>query len=302
MNWRRLDLNLLVVFDAVMRERSVTRAAEALNMSQPAVSHALGRLRTALRDELFVRTPDGMEPTPQAERLAPSVRQALTELRAALEGARSFEPQEVERSFTITVNNYAALVIAPPLAATLAREAPLVSLDLRPSGTLDIAERLDRGEIDLALGGLAAPGERFSDMRLLNDRFACLLRRGHPAIGAKGAIDVRDFAGHAHLEVSSTGEGTRFIDEALAELDLERRVALHAPLLATAAILAQSDMIAVLAERSAHVFAAAAPLAVLPLPVASPSLTVAMLWHRRVEDDAAHRWLRGVVRRVTRTL
>ncbi len=270
-------------------------------MSQPAVSHALGRLRAALGDELFVRTPEGMEPTPQAERLAPSVRQALVDLRAALEGARPFEPQEVERSFTVTVNNYAALVIAPPLAAAVAREAPSVTLDLRPSGTLDIAEHLDRGEIDLALGTLAAPGERFSDMRLFDDRFACVLRRGHPAIGVDGTIAARDFAGLGHLDVSSTGEGTRFVDEALAKLELERRIALRAPLLATAGILAQSDMVAVLAERAARVFAAEAPLQVLPLPVASPSLTVAMLWHRRVEDDAAHRWLRGVVRRVTRS-
>jgi len=302
MNWRRLDLNLLVVFDAVMEERSATRAAEKLNMSQPAVSHALSRLRAALGNELFIRTPDGMEPTPQAERLAPSVRQALVDLRAALDGARPFEPQEVERSFTVTVNNYAALVIAPPLAAAVAREAPSVTLDLRPSGTIDIAERLDRGEIDLALGSLAAPGERFSDMRLLDDRFACVLRRGHPAIDRKGAIGVREFAGLGHLEVSSTGEGTRFVDEALAKLDLERRIALRAPLLATAGILAHSDMVAVVAERSAHVFAAGAPLRVLPLPVPSPSLTVAMLWHRRVEDDPAHRWLRGLVRQVTRKL
>src|SRR5260370_8032747 len=149
MNWRRLDLNLLVVFDAVMQERSATRAAEKLNMSQPAVSHALGRLRAALGDELFVRTPEGMEPTPQAERLAPSVRQALVDLRAALEGARPFEPQEVERSFTVTVNNYAALVIAPPLAAAVAREAPSVTRDLRPSGPLAIAEPLDRRDIHL---------------------------------------------------------------------------------------------------------------------------------------------------------
>src|SRR5476651_777142 len=142
-NWRRLDLNLLVVFDAVMQERNATRAAERLNMSQPAVSHALGRLRAALGDELFVRTPDGMEPTPQAEHLAPSVHRALADLGAALESDRTFEPQEVSRSFVISLNNYGALVMAPSLAAAVAREAPFVTLDLRPSGTIDIAERLD---------------------------------------------------------------------------------------------------------------------------------------------------------------
>jgi DNA-binding transcriptional LysR family regulator len=302
MNWRRLDLNLLVVFDAVMQERSATRAAEKLNMTQPAVSHAIGRLRAALQDELFVRTPEGMEPTPQAERLAPSVRQALADLRVALEGARTFEPQEVERTFAVSVNNYAALVIAPPLAAMVAREAPLVTLDLRPSGTLDIAERLDRGEIDLALGSLAAPAERFSDLRLFEDRFACVLRQDHPAVGPGEAIDARGLADLPYLEVSSTGEGTNFVDEELSRLGFERRIALRAPLLATAGILAQSDMIAVMAERAARAFASMAPLQVLPLPFKSPSLTIAMLWHRRLDDDVAHRWLRGLVSRLARTL
>src|ERR1700757_1786703 len=110
MNWRQLDLNLLVVFDAVVQARNATRAAEKLNMSQPAVSHALARLRAALDDELFVRTPDGMEPTPQAEHLAPSVRQALAELAAALGNRATFEPRTAARSFAIAVNNYAALV------------------------------------------------------------------------------------------------------------------------------------------------------------------------------------------------
>lgn len=302
MNWRRIDLNLLVVFDAVMQERNATRAAEKLNMSQPAVSHALGRLRATLRDELFIRTPEGMVPTPQAERLAPSVRQALADLGTALEGAREFEPQEVEQTFRVAVNNYAALVMAPQLAATVAREAPSVTLDLRPSGTMVVADRLDRGELDLALGNQAAPGERFSDLRLLDDQFACVLRKEHPAVGSDGRIDALVLAELPHLEVSSTGEGTSFVDDELARLGLERRVSLRAPLLAAAGILAQSDMIAVIAERAARVFAAGAPLRVLPLPFKSPSLTVAMLWHRRVEDQPGHRWLRGIVSRLSRAL
>ena len=157
MNWRRLDLNLLVVFDAVAQERSATRAAAKLNMTQPAISHALARLRSALGDELFVRTPDGMEPTPYAERLAGPVRAALESLNTALDGAAAFDPAAAERGFSVAVDNRAALVLAAPLATTVAAEAPGVSLDLRPSGTLDLAERLDRGELDLALGGLA-PG------------------------------------------------------------------------------------------------------------------------------------------------
>ena len=167
MNWRALDLNLLVIFDAVAQTRSASRAAAKLNMTQPAVSHALTRLRGALRDGLFIRTPDGMEPTPHAERLAGPVRTALEMLGAALRGASAFDPATSEHRFSVAVNNRAALILAAPLMAAVIAEAPGVNLHVRPSGTLDVAEQLDRGELDLALGGLAAPAERFADIRPL---------------------------------------------------------------------------------------------------------------------------------------
>ena len=265
MNWRQIDLNLLVVFDAVMQERNATRAAERLNMSQPAVSHALARLR------------------------------------AALGNRATFDPRMTSRNFVIAVNNYAALVISPRLAAAAAREAPQVTLDIRASGNLDVAERLDRGDLDLAIGGQAAPGDRFRDIRLFEDRFACLLRQGHPAI-KDGKMDARLLAELPHLDVSSTGQGTGFVDEELARLGLERQIVLRAPLLATAEILSQSDLVTVMAERAAGVFAAMASLQVMALPLPSPSLTIAMLWHRRNDDQPAHRWLRSVVRDVCRAL
>jgi DNA-binding transcriptional LysR family regulator len=302
MNWRKLDLNLLVVFDAVAQERSATRAATKLNMTQPAISHALARLRSALRDELFVRTPDGMEPTPYAEQLAGPVRAALDSLQTALDGAAAFDASVAERDFAVAVDNRAALVLAAPLATAVAAEAPGITLALRPSGTLDLAERLDRGELDLALGGLAAPGDRFSDRHLFEDAFAVLVRRGHPAAGAGEVFALEALAAYPHLALSSTGEDTSFVDEELARHDLVRRIALHAPLLATAATLAQSDIIAVVGERTARAFARAAPLDLLRLPFDSPRVPTAMLWHRRLTDAPAHRWLRSVVLRVARTL
>jgi DNA-binding transcriptional LysR family regulator len=301
MNWRTLDLNLLVVFDAVAQERNVTRAAAKLNMTQPAISHALARLRGALRDELFVRTPEGMEPTPYAERVAGPVRAALESLQTALNCAAPFDPTTAEGSFSVAVNNRAALVLAAPLAATVAAEALGVRLDLRPSGTLDLAERLDRGELDLAIGGLAAPGERFSDRRLFEDHFAALVRRGHTAAAGE-TIALDALGSYPHLALSSTGEETDFVDAELARHGLIRRIALRAPLLAAAATLAQSDMIAVVSESAARAFARAAPLDVLQLPFASPRLVTAMLWHRRLDDVPAHQWLRSVVQRVARTL
>jgi DNA-binding transcriptional LysR family regulator len=299
MNWRMLDLNLLVVFNAVAQERSATRAAAKLNMTQSAISHALSRLRASLHDDLFVRTPDGMAATPYAERLAGPVRLSLEALRVALEGAAEFDPVSTERGFVIALTNHATLVLATVLVATVSAEAPGVSLDLRPSGTLNVADLLDRGELDLAVGDRAAPGERFSDLQLFENGFAALVRRGHPA-GQSGALSFPALAAYPHLVFSSTGEATDFVDAELAKRDLARRVPLRIPLLSAAPILAQSDMIAVISEKTGQALAKAAPLELLRLPFESPRRPTAMLWHRRLDDVSAHRWLRGVVMRVAR--
>jgi DNA-binding transcriptional LysR family regulator len=299
MNLRSLDLNLLVVFDAVMQDRNVTRAAARLNMAQPALSHALTRLRQALDDDLFVRTPEGMTPTPKAQSLAEGVRAALNGLRLALDGAEPFAPATAERRLAIAVNNHGALVLAAPIAAAVAAEAPNVLLDFRPSGTLDLADALDRGDLDLAIGGFAAPGDRFSDVRLFHDRFVAVLRRGHPAALGEG-LTMTKFAALPHLVLTSSGEGVRFVDDALAAHGLSRRVGLRAPLLAASAALLQSDMITVLSERAAQELARHVPLAIAPLPFASPILTTAMIWHRRITGVSSHRWLRDLVRRVAK--
>src|SRR6202011_2892541 len=146
-----IDLNLLVVFDAILREKSVTRAGQRLGLSQPAMSHALTRLRHMLKDELFVRSPSGMMPTPRAEQLATPVRIALDGLQQSLEPDQ-FEPAKAATTFRIAVDNYAAIILVAPIAALVARTAPGVRLDFRPSGTLDVLEQLDRSELDLAIG------------------------------------------------------------------------------------------------------------------------------------------------------
>ena len=179
MNWGAFDLNLLIVFDAVMQERSVTRAGNRIGLSQPAMSHALNRLRHMLKDELFVRTPEGMAPTARAEMLALPLRKALSEMQLALEPA-SFDPASSDRRFALALNNYAAVVLAPPLVAATLAAAPAVHLDLRPSGTLDLVDRLDRGDIDLVIGGAAGPGERFATSSLFEDPHVLVMRRGHP--------------------------------------------------------------------------------------------------------------------------
>ncbi|HEY4041003.1 MAG TPA: LysR substrate-binding domain-containing protein [Rhodopila sp.] len=301
MNWRMLDLNLLVVFDAVVRERNATRAAAQLNMTQPALSHALNRLRGALHDDLFLRTPDGMEPTPYAERLVGPVRAALENLGTALDGAAPFDPETADRSFNVAMDNRAVVVLAASVAAAFGQQAPRVQVTIRPAGTLNLPELLDRGELDLAVGGFAAPAERFADLRLFEDDFVAVVRRGHPA-AIDGTIRLHALGDCPHLILSSTGEETDFVDAQLAVQNLIRRVTVRVPLLAAAATLAQSEMIAILSSSTAHAFAGSAPLDVLSLPFPSPRQMTAMLWHRRMDNVPAHQWLRGLITRLARTV
>src|SRR3979490_855766 len=154
-----IDLNLLVVFDAMMRDRSVTRAGQRLGLSQPAMSHALTRLRHMLKDELFVRSPNGMMPTPRAEELATPMRIALDGVEQSLEPVQ-FEPSKATVTFRIAVDNYAAIVLVAPIAAHIARKPPGVTLDFRPSGTMNVLEQLDRSELNLAIGPPSVHGER----------------------------------------------------------------------------------------------------------------------------------------------
>jgi DNA-binding transcriptional LysR family regulator len=299
MNWGAFDLNLLVVFDAVLHERSVTRAGQKIGLSQPAMSHALNRLRHMLKDQLFVRTPDGMVPTPRAEQLAAPLRRALNDMQLALE-PETFSPEDASRRFAVAVNNYAAVVVSPALVVAAIEAAPLVELELRPSGTLHVLDLLDRGELDLAVGYFVEPGERFALTPLLEDRFVMAMRRGHPA--APRELTASSFAKLLHLEISSSGEDTSFIDTWLKRENLSRRVAHHAPYLSTARILAQSNMVATLSSRIARAFLPADELYIVELPCGSPRITLQMLWHRRLESQPAQRWLRDLIGSVCRRL
>ncbi len=299
MNWGAFDLNLLIVFDAVMQDRSVTRAGQRIGLSQPAMSHALNRLRHMLKDELFVRTPEGMVPTPRAELLAQPLRNALSEMQHALEPA-AFDPVASDRRFVLTVNNYAAVVIAPPLVAAVSAAAPAVRLDLRPSGTLDVVEQLDRGDLDLALGSRDSPGERFAAASLLEDPFVMVMRRDHPASRRK--LSATAFAALPHLEISSSHEDIGFIDRWLAQRGVVRSIALRAPYLSAAPILVQSDLVATLSRRTAQEFVRNHLLQLCKPPYESPLVRTTMLWHRRLDRHPAHRWLRDIIVSVTKKL
>jgi DNA-binding transcriptional LysR family regulator len=299
MELKAIDLNLLVVFEAVFRERSVTKAGDRLGLSQPALSHALNRLRWRLNDRLFVRTPNGMLPTPRAEELAPPIRRALSELQAALE-PEEFVASEADRRFTIAVNNYAAVVLAGPITAEVTALAPNIRLSLRPAGTLDLPDLLDRGELDLAIAASDPSAERFASRLLAEDRYVVAMRRGHPAL--LDELDLAAFAALSNLVISSSGEDLGFVDAALGGAGHVRRVGLEAPYLSAGAILVQSDMVAVLGSQIAREFRRAYPIELRELPFKSRALRSVMLWHKRFDAQPAHRWLREMIIATARNL
>jgi DNA-binding transcriptional LysR family regulator len=295
-----IDLNLLVVFDAVMQERNVTRAGQRLGLSQPAMSHALTRLRYMLKDDLFIRSPKGMLPTPRAEQLALPVRSALDGLQHSLEPTQ-FIPSKATRNFRIAVDNYSAVVLVGLLAGRITKVAPGVTLEFRPSGTLNILDLIDRGELDLAIGPFPQQGERFSRLTLLQDDFVVVLRKDHPAASAR-ELSMERFASLSHLEISSVAYDTEFIDQALARRKLTRRIRLRVPFLSAVRILVASDMVSVVHRRVAEELVRYRPLLIRPLPHSSPITETAMIWPRWLENQPAHRWLRENVGLTTKGL
>ena len=304
MNFRTLDLNLLRVFDVVMVERNVTRAAERLAMTQPAVSNALRRLREAIGEELFVPSSTGVTPSPHAITLWPAVREALAGLRELFD-PQGFDPAHDEHRFTLAMADATAVVILPPLLAAIERTS--VSLQIEPLSTRDPRVLLERGSIDAAVGffpdvarALAASlGEGETVLDALYDcDYVCAMRRGHP-LAAQEPLTLDDYCAAAHVRVSFAGRPHGFVDEQLAGLGRTRRVALMLGQYAAAVqVLCQTDLLGVLPRRYVQASGAADMLHVTALPFEMPRIEIGLLWHRRHERDVAQRWLREAILRV----
>jgi DNA-binding transcriptional LysR family regulator len=293
-NWNSFDLNLLVIFDAIMHEKTLTRAGHRLGMSQPAVSHALARLRVILKDDLVVRTPEGMCPTPRAKHMIGGIRAALHALQVTLE-SDEFNASQATRKFVVAANNCAARAVVPALVRRMAKLAPSVVLDVRPLGGLNVFDQLDDGEIELALGTLIDGGDRFKCVGLLDDEYAAIVSNEHPR-AVDLALTLEDFATLPHIDVTSSGDDTSFVDEVLADQGLARHVVARLPLHSLVSVLVGSRALAVVPRRVAADLVAVCPLTMLPLPFPSPRLTLSMIWHRRLDNHPAHRWLRGTLR------
>lgn len=296
-----VDLNLLVVFDALMAERHVTRAGERIGLSQPAMSAALSRLRHLLKDELFIRRSDGMHPTRRAQELAVPLRQALLQIQAALE-PETFVPEEAKRTFKLATNDFAASVLLPRLGAQIGAEAPQVDIRVIAADDPLAMTLLDQDAVDLAIAPFENVEPQFERQQLMEPAdFLCVMRQGHPL--AKKRLTLEKFAATPQLLVSRTGDPSGFVDEILASLGYKRRVAFTVPsFLLAPIILMQTDLIAILPRRLAQMCEDMANLTACEPPFVQRNFPLAMLWHRRLSKDPGHTWLRHTLAEVAQTI
>lgn len=290
MNYKNLDLNLLHVFNTVMMELNVTRSAERLHMTQPAVSNAIKRLRQLLNDELFVKVPSGVRPTPKATQIWHPIRDALTQIRQTLEPAE-FNPAIAALTFTVAMNDFSANLLLPKLIVVLETLAPSINIHTIPSTNINATMLLEQAEIDLAIGVFATTIPQMRSHSLLESPFTCVMRQGHAL--AHQPLTLEKYVQAKHLLVTLTGEATGFIDLLLQEQGLKRRVVLTVNQFVVAPrILANSDLIAVLPTRIAEMGDFTNQLCCLSLPMEISPSVLKMMWHERNNLDPAQMWLR----------
>lgn len=294
MELHELDLNLLVVFNQLLVDRRVSKAAESLGVSQPAVSNSLAKLRKLLGDELFLRTPQGMQPTPYAEQLAESVSYALAMIHSGVNQRTSFEPATAQRSFTLGMTDIGEIYFLPALIERLRREAPGVTLSTVRNTAVNLRDELEAGKVDAAVGLLPHLKAGFFQRRLFTQRYVCLMRQGHRL--ARRKLTLAEFSAAEHLMVVSAGTGHGKVDELLQRGGIERRIQLTVPhYVSVGHILQGSDLIATVPERLADRLLQAFGLAKQPHPAQLPDIAINVFWHAKYHRSPANRWLRGVL-------
>jgi DNA-binding transcriptional LysR family regulator len=295
MDIRKVDLNLLVVFEMLLRLQSVTRAAEALEMSQPAMSLALKRLRKMFADPLFVRGSHGLSPTPRAEQLAVAVQHVLDQIKNDVLRQPEFDPTTTERTFTVNMADVGELVFLPQLHARVSAVAPDANIRTVSTPPAQLAEALQSGEVDLAVGYFPGlQGAAIYQQRLFSHSFVCILRKDHPLSG--GQITKKQFLEAHHAVVHQEGKSHEVFEEALAAQGMHRRIVLSIPhFLAIPLLLAESDLIVTVPYAIGVSFARMANLKMLRPPIHVAPAEVKQHWHVRFHHDPANRWLRGLV-------
>lgn len=295
MDLKDIDLNLLVIFQQLLQERRVSAVAANLGLTQPTVSNALNRLRHQLGDELFLRTSKGMEPTAYAMQLAEPIGYALSAIHETLNQRTRFEPANSRRKFNIGMNDIGEIYFLPTLMKLLAEIAPGISFfTIRTTGS-NLADDMEAGRVDLAVGWLPHLKSGFFQRRLFVHGHVCMFRRGH-ALDKKAALTREEFEAADHVVVSAAGTGHATVDASIDKLGITRKAVLTVPhFVAVGHILSTTDMIATVPERFARHCVEPFGLRYVDLPLKLPEIGVNLFWHSRFHKEPGNQWLRSLI-------
>jgi DNA-binding transcriptional LysR family regulator len=297
----RYDLNLLPVFVALMEERNVTRAAERLGITQPALSNTLNRLRETMRDPLFIRERYGMKPTELAEEMAPVIAEALARLDEVILRQQDFDPASAERLFTIAPNDYVEFVLVPPVVARLREVAPGIRLKLTPFGSDFVETGVTSGTTAMAIGRLVDPPDNVVVQHIMDDGLACVVRADHPEIG--DSLSKEQFERLRHVNMLPPGRLRVGLFQPLERQGLKREVAVSVThFLSIPELVAVTDYCTTLPVQICRRIAKDRRLKVLASPVDLGTFPVQMAWHVRYRNDPAHRWLRSLIGEVAKEI
>jgi DNA-binding transcriptional LysR family regulator len=292
----QIDLNLLVAFEALFEERSVTAAAQRLYLGQPAMSAALGRLRTLFQDDLFIRVGREMQPTTKAVAIAPGIFAALQQVRQTIQSSQDFNPASDPREFAIGSADYTSFILLPTLLAHCREVAPNLNFRLIEFTKDQVGDLLEKGTIDLALGVFPNPPRQTVCISLFEEHFVGIARKNHPVI-QQSPISLEAFANLSHALCTIRRDAIGEIDRILAKQGLQRRIALTVPhLLVLPSIIASTDLITAIPSRMAQYFSKLDEIQVFELPVSISPWVVSLLWSQLSDKDDANRWLRQTLK------
>ncbi len=297
MHLARADLNLFVVFDTICAEGGITRAAKRLNLSQPAISHALGRLRRMFDDPLFARRGHAMTPTPLARQMIEPVRQALRQMESTLNKVNRFDPASAHKRFTLGMRDVLESALLPGLMRALAAGAPGIDLSVVRAERREIEGELAAGALDAAIDVLLPLPDEIRRQRFGAERLVVVARRGHPAL--RKGLDLKTYLAQQHIQVSSRRRGLSVEDAELARHDLRRRVRLRCQhYFAACRVASETDLVVTMPEGYARILNPRFGNRLLPFPLKARGLDTYLYWHASAEDDPANQWLRQQLHRV----
>ena len=295
MNIKNFDLNLLVVFKTLYEERNVTKASKKIGITQPAMSNALNRLRYLVKDELFIRGPKGMRPTPRANELSSPIQTALNNLELSLSSI-NFDPQTTKKLYKISISDDVAPLILPNLINFLEKESPNSSLRIRSEQGSEALKLLDSNDIDFAIGRFEMVSTRFESVDLYTEKYVCMMNSDHP-LAKEEKLSIEQYLSSKHLRVAPAGTPVAPIDRSLSQLNLEREIFARIDLVTMAPlILKNSDLILTLPSKTAQRMAKNYNFSIAELPIGLEQRQTKLLWHRELTNHPAYDWIKNQIR------